>query len=149
MCSCNKVKLGIKKLKDSAQMPIYATDGAAGFDIYTTEDIVIKPRVTKLLPTGIAMEIPRGYEVQIRMRSGIALKTPLRMSNGIGTIDFGYTGEVKIMLENASDKDFFVESGTRIAQGVLNKLPEVELIEIEELLASERGGGGFSSTGLK
>lgn len=151
MCQCNtsnKIKLGIKKLTPDAKIPIYAADGSAGFDIYTTENTVVKPHATNLLSTGIAMEIPRGYEVQIRMRSGIALKTPLRMSNGIGTIDFGYTGEVKIMLENTSDKDFFVEAGTRIAQGIVNKLPEVELIEIEELSDSERGEGGFNSTGL-
>ena len=145
----NKVKLGIKKLTHNAKTPIQATEGAAGFDIYTTENTVIKPHKTNLLATGLAMEVPRGYEVQIRMRSGIALKTPLRLANGVGTIDFGYTGEVKIMLENTSDQDFFVASGTRIAQGIVNKLPEVELIEIEELLDSERGEGGFGSSGLK
>lgn len=110
---------------------------------------MVKAGATNLIPTGIAMEIPRGYEVQIRARSGIALKTPLRLANGIGTIDSDFKGEVKIIIENTSDKGYFIESGTRIAQGVVNKLPEVELVEIEELSESERGDGGFSSTGLK
>ena len=145
----NKIKIGIKKLSINAKIPIYASDGAAGFDMYTTEDTVIKPHTTNLLSTGIAMEIPRGYEVQVRARSGIALKTPLRLANSVGTVDCDYKGEIKIIMENTSDKDFFVEGGTRIAQGVVNKLPEVELFEIEELSYSERGDGGFNSTGLK
>lgn len=142
--------IGIKKLTVDAKIPVYATEGSAGFDLYTVGgDILIQPHSTVLVPTGLAFEIPVGFEVQIRARSGIALKTKLRVANGVGTIDSDYKGEVKIIIDNIGDEPHWVDSGTRIAQGVIGELVPNVLVEVEKLSESDRGEGGFNSTGLK
>lgn len=141
------MELKIKKLHEDAVVPFYAKDGDSGVDLVTTESVVLAPHSSKTVSIGLAFELPRGYELQIRNRSGITSKTPLRVQ--LGTIDSGYRGEVKVMVDNISNESQFIEKGTRIAQGVVNKLPEVQIIEVEELGESERGVGGFGSTGTK
>ena len=145
------VDIGVKMLSEDAKMPEYKTPGSAGFDIYTVGgDVEIPPNTFGvMIPTGLAFEIPEGYEIQIRARSGIALKTTLRLSNGIGTIDADYKGEVKILIDNIGDTPHTIEHGTRLAQGVISELVPNRMTVIDELTDSERGEGGFNSTGLK
>lgn len=169
----NKVTVKIKKLRPDAVIPQYAHKGDAGFDLVAVEDVIIEPGETKLIPTGLAFEIPQGYEMQIRPRSGISLKTKLRQSNCIGTIDAGYRGEVKGMFDNIStdnwsnmarfidnkydhdSKDkyapgtYIIRKGDRIGQGIIQRVPDVTLVEVNELSDSERGAGGFGSSGVK
>lgn len=149
----DKVNVKVKKLHPDAVIPKYAHEGDAGFDLVAVEDTVIEPGETKLVPLGLAFEIPQGYEIQIRPRSGLSLKTKLRQSNCVGTIDAGYRGEVKAMFDN-TDKDLYtgvikINKGDRIAQGVLNKVPQAQFIEVYELNESERGEGGFGSSGVR
>lgn len=145
------VDIGVKMLNEDAKMPVYKTPGSAGFDIYTVGgDVEVPPHSTgTMVPTGLSFEIPEGYEIQIRARSGIALKTKLRLSNGIGTIDADYKGEVKILIDNVGDETHVIEHGTRLAQGVISELVPNRMTVIDELTDSERGEGGFNSTGLK
>lgn len=155
MCDCQKVKVFFKRLSDLATIPKYATAGSAGFDLAAAERRVIFPGETVLIKTGLAVELPPGYELQIRPRSGISLKTPLIQKNTIGTIDSDYRGEIGLMFHNIEDADrvgnrpYTVEVGDRIAQGVIAKLPEVEIWETDELSSTERGVGGFGSTGVR
>lgn len=144
-----KVRVKVKKIHPDAVIPQYKTSGSAGFDLYAIEDVEIQPGETKQIRTGLIFEIPEGYEIQIRPRSGMSLKTPLRISNAPGTIDSDYRGEVMIIAENTSIMPFQVEKGTRIAQGVLQKVPQAEFIEVEKVSETERGEGGFGSTGIK
>lgn len=144
-----RVRVKVKKIHPNAVIPQYKTSGSAGFDLYTIEDVEIQPGETKQIRTGLIFEIPEGYEIQIRPRSGMSLKTPLRISNAPGTIDSDYRGEVMIIAENTSIVPFSVEKGTRIAQGVLQKVPQAEFIEVEKVSETERGEGGFGSTGIK
>lgn len=144
-----KVRVKVKKIHPDAVIPQYKTSGSAGFDLYAIEDVEIQPGETKQIRTGLIFEIPEGYEIQIRPRSGMSLKTPLRISNAPGTIDSDYRGEVMIIAENTSIVPFSVEKGTRIAQGVLQKVPQAEFIEVEKVSETERGEGGFGSTGIK
>lgn len=144
-----RVRVKVKKIHPNAVIPQYKTSGSAGFDLYAIEDVEIQPGETKQIRTGLIFEIPEGYEIQIRPRSGMSLKTPLRISNAPGTIDSDYRGEVMIIAENTSIVPFSVEKGTRIAQGVLQKVPQAEFIEVEKVSETERGEGGFGSTGIK
>lgn len=144
-----RVRVKVKKIHPNAVIPQYKTSGSAGFDLYAIEDVEIQPGETKQIRTGLIFEIPEGYEIQIRPRSGMSLKTPLRISNAPGTIDSDYRGEVMIIAENTSIMPFSVEKGTRIAQGVLQKVPQAEFIEVERVSETERGEGGFGSTGIK
>lgn len=144
-----RVRVKVKKIHPDAVIPQYKTSGSAGFDLYAIEDVEIQPGETKQIRTGLIFEIPEGYEIQIRPRSGMSLKTPLRISNAPGTIDSDYRGEVMIIAENTSIVPFSVEKGTRIAQGVLQKVPQAEFIEVERVSETERGEGGFGSTGIK
>jgi dUTP pyrophosphatase len=166
--------LGIKKLKGNAIIPEYQTKGAAGFDLHCNESFSIMEGETILVGTGLAMEIPAGYEVQIRPRSGLAHKCNITVLNSPGTIDSDYKGEVKVMLHRqASQLGIFTmikqfvakhmpgfpglkdlsldtltfEEGERIAQAVFVPAPQAKIQEIEELTGSERGAGGFGSTG--
>lgn len=180
----NKLNVNIKKLNENAVIPKYAKDGDAGFDLVAIEDTVIAPGETKVIKTGVAMDIPKGYEIQIRPRSGVTLKTNLRVQ--LGTIDSGYRGEIGVIVDNIDtnnfadfttglvngnyiikvsdngteeefDNDFFkvpptcyykVKKGDRIAQAVLNKVPQANFVEVDELDSTERGAGGFGSTGV-
>lgn len=172
----------VKRLRADAVIPEYATPGAAGFDLVAAEDVIIEPGEIKLIPTGLAFEIPQGYELQIRMRSGIAKKTKLRMPNGIGTIDADYRGEVFVMLENTwlvggnghsrymltdiqnkvkyfskyglrapaqRSNSYIIRRGDRIAQGVIAPVMRAVLEEADDLSETDRGDGGFGSTGVR
>lgn len=140
----------VKRLRADAVIPEYATPGAAGFDLTAVEDVAIAPGETKLVPTGIAVEIPWGYEMQIRPRSGFSLKTPLRIANAPGTIDSDFRGEVKIIVTNTSEnKGFYIKKGDRIAQGVIAPVMRAVLEEADDLSETDRGDGGFGSTGVR
>lgn len=140
----------IIKFYDDAIIPQYQTSGAAGFDFcaHISEPYTLKPGEIKAFGTGVGVEIPKGYELQIRSRSGLAYKHQISLLNGIGTIDSDYRGEMSVLLKNHSNVDFVVEPGMRIAQGVVTKYTHVEWEEVSELSETERSGG-FGSTGLK
>ncbi|MBP9998330.1 MAG: dUTP diphosphatase [Bacteroidales bacterium] len=132
-------------------LPGYATALAAGMDVRARIDspIVLKPLARAIVPTGLYMEIPAGYEVQVRPRSGLAAKKGVTVLNAPGTIDADYRGEVCVILVNLSSEDFVIEDGERIAQLVLARHEVIEWEQVEELGASGRGEGGFGSTGTK
>ena len=138
--------------KSDNQLPAYETVNSAGMDLraYLPEGaIVIKPLQRVLVPTGLFMEIPEGYEGQVRPRSGLAIKSGITVLNTPGTIDADYRGEVKIILINLSDTDFTINSGDRIAQIIFAKCEQMEVVNVETLSETERGAGGFGSTGTK
>ena len=143
------VKVQVKKLKEEATIPFYAKEGDAGFDLRACikESVTIKPGETKIIPTGLAMAIPFGYEVQVRPRSGMSAKTKIRIGNSPGTIDSGYRGEIGVIVDNIGDTDYTINHEDRIAQGVLNKVPTADFELVEELSETDRGTGGFGSTG--
>lgn len=136
--------------KSNNALPEYQTSGAAGMDIraFVPSDIKIKPGEVKLVPTGLYLEIPKGYEIQVRARSGLALKNSIGVANGIGTIDSDYRGELCVILVNFGQDEFVVKNGDRIAQMVLNKYEPIEFVVDEELSSTERGEGGFGSSGV-
>ncbi len=137
--------------KSKHNLPAYETIASAGMDLRANldEDIVLKPLERKLIPTGLFMELPLGFEAQVRPRSGLAFKKGITLLNTPGTIDADYRGEIKVILVNLSAEDFVVQDGERIAQMVVAKHEKVEWIEVEELDETERGVGGFGSTGKK
>lgn len=142
----------VKVVNKSGQaLPYYATELAAGMDVRAaiSNPIVLKPLGRSLVPTGLFIEIPAGYEVQVRPRSGLAAKKGITVLNAPGTIDADYRGEVCVILVNLSDEEFTIESGERIAQLVLAKHEVIEWEEVSELAESGRGEGGFGSTGAK
>lgn len=143
-----KVKI-INKSKND--IPKYQTENSAGVDIRASldEDLELKAGEFKLVSTGIYLEIPSSYEVQIRARSGLSIKHGIGLVNGIGTIDSDYRGEIKVPLINFSKEDFTIENGMRIAQMVLSKYEKIDFEEVDELSDSERQDGGFGSTGVK
>lgn len=136
--------------KSKNENPSYATSGASGMDLRANldEDLVIKSGEIQLVPTGIFMEIPEGYEGQVRARSGLALKYGISLPNGIGTIDSDYRGELKVILINHGKEDFVIKNGDRIAQIVFIKYEKAELEIVESLENTERSEGGFGSTGV-
>src|SRR5690625_696373 len=176
----------IKRLHQDAVLPKKAHEGDAGFDLVAVKDVIIEPGETALVPTGIALELPEGFELQVRPRSGITLKTKLRVQ--LGTVDSSYRGEIGVIVDNTSpihleleeeedgeylinvehergylltngrfDRDFarsyrrgtyLIRKGDRISQAVIQRLPSVEFVEVEELGESRRGEGGFGSTGV-
>lgn len=137
--------------KSTNDIPKYQTENSAGVDIraFLDEDLVLKSGEFKLVSTGIYLEIPSSYEVQIRARSGLSIKHGIGLVNGIGTIDSDYRGEIKVPLINFSKEDFTIENGMRIAQMVLSKYEKIDFEEVDELSDSERQDGGFGSTGVK
>ena len=132
-------------------MPAYETPHSAGMDIRAciNKTILLKPLERALIPTGLAVEVQNGYEVQVRARSGLALKNGICLANGIGTIDSDYRGEIGVILINLGQEDFVVNNGDRIAQLVVMKHETPIIIEDENLSDSKRQSGGFGSTGLK
>jgi dUTP pyrophosphatase len=140
--------LRFRLLDPSAKMPTYAHPGDAGMDVCSIEDVVIAPGARALVKTGFAMELPDGYEAQVRPRSGLAIKNGITVLNTPGTIDSGYRGEVGVILVNLSDAPFHVEKGMKIAQMVIAKFERAEIELASELSSSERGAGGFGSTGV-
>ena len=145
------VKILIKRLSSKVTMPQYKTIGASGMDIaaFLDNEILIKPSEKKIIPTGIKLKIPKGYEVQIRPRSGLAAKNDITVLNTPGTIDSDYRGEIKVILFNHGKNIFKIENGLRIAQMVLCPVIEAKLSEAEIIDETERGEGGFGSTGIK
>ena len=137
--------------KSSNPLPQYATSLSAGMDVRADNDepIVLEPLQRALVPTGLYLEIPAGYEVQVRPRSGLAAKKGVTVLNSPGTIDADYRGEVKVILVNLSSEAFTVLKGERIAQLVLSRHETIEWEEVEELSESGRATGGFGSTGVK
>lgn len=140
----------IKIKSESGIVPEYETAGSAGMDIraYLKEPVELLPGQRALIPTGIYLEIPEGYEVQIRARSGLAIKRGIGLVNGIGTIDSDYRGEVKIALINWGDEPFVISNGERVAQMVAARYEKVEFTVADELSETERGSGGFGHTGV-
>ncbi|MDI1353841.1 MAG: dUTP diphosphatase [bacterium] len=132
-------------------LPEYATALAAGLDLKAnlTEAITLKPLQRQLIPTGLFIELPAGFEAQIRPRSGLAFKNGITVLNSPGTIDADYRGEVKVLLVNLSETDFIIQDGERIAQLVVAKHEQIAWVSVEELGSSDRGAGGFGSTGKK
>lgn len=145
------VKILIKRLSSKVTMPQYKTIGSSGMDIaaFLDNEIFIKPSEKKIIPTGIKLKIPKGYEVQIRPRSGLAANNDITVLNTPGTIDSDYRGEIKVILFNHGKNIFKVENGLRIAQMVLCPVIEAKLSEVEIIDETERGEGGFGSTGTK
>ena len=143
------VPIRIKRLPNSGGLPLpaYATDGAAGMDIVAAESLTLRPGARAAVATGMALAIPPGWEVQVRPRSGLALKNGITCLNTPGTIDSDYRGEVKVILANLSDEYFEVKRGERIAQLVPAQVQRAVLIEVEDLDDTKRGSGGFGSTG--
>ncbi|ADL68914.1 dUTP diphosphatase [Thermoanaerobacterium thermosaccharolyticum] len=148
----NKIVLKIKKTDDALDLPLpkYMSSGAAGMDLYAKvkEDVIIKPGEIKLIETGIMIQLPEGYEAQIRPRSGLALKNGITMLNSPGTIDSDYRGEIKLIIINLGKSDFIVKRGLRIAQMIINKVELPEILEVSKLDDTERGENGFGHTGL-
>lgn len=141
----------IKRLSNDVALPKYETEGSSGLDLAANTDKQIKilPGKTEIIPTGLAVAIPKNFEIQIRPRSGLAAKSQISVLNTPGTIDADYRGELKVILINLSDKVFVVEKGLRIAQMVLCPVVKATLKEVTELENTERGSGGFGSTGIK
>jgi len=137
----------LKRLRESAIMPTYGSEGAGCFDLYASEDIDVRSGETKKVPLGFAMGIPAGYEVVIRPRSGMSLKTKVRLSNSPGTIDCDYRGEIMIIVDNIGDKMYQVKAGDRIAQGKMQRFERSNFVFVESLSPTDRGEGGMGSTG--
>lgn len=137
--------------KGHHQLPEYATAQSAGMDLRANieDKIVLKPMQRMLIPTGLYMALPAGYEAQVRPRSGLALKHGITVLNTPGTIDADYRGEVKVLLINFSDADFVINDGERIAQMIIAKHETADFIEVEELDQTERGAGGYGHTGVE
>ena len=141
----------IKRLSDNVGLPKYETEGSSGLDLaaHINKSIEIKPGSSAIIPTGLAVSIPKNFEIQIRPRSGLAAKNQISVLNTPGTIDADYRGEIKVILINLSDKVFVVERGSRIAQMVVCPVIKASLKEVTKLESTERGSGGFGSTGIK
>lgn len=139
----------VKLMNKDALVPFQANKGDAGFDLFSAEEKVIKSGEAELISTGIMIELPEGTEAQIRPRSGLALKHSITVLNSPGTIDEGYRGEIKVILINHGKNDFLVETKMRIAQMVVAPVAKINLIQSDELTNTERGDGGFGSSGTK
>lgn len=144
------VDIRVKRLDHGASlpMPAYATSGAAGMDICAAESLTLRAGKRHAVATGFAFAIPDGYEVQVRPRSGLALKHGITCLNTPGTIDSDYRGEVKVILANLGDEDFVINTGDRIAQIVVAPVTQGVMVEVDALDDTERGTGGFGSTGV-
>jgi dUTP pyrophosphatase len=144
-------KIQIKKLSDSVSIPKYETTGSSGMDIaaHIPNNIIIDPGEKALVSTGLSIAIPKGYEVQIRPRSGLAAKKNITVLNTPGTIDADYRGEIKVILINLGKEKFIIKNGERIAQMVVCPVVQAYLEEVNELTNTDRGSGGFGSTGTK
>lgn len=145
------MKIYVKRLHShDLPLPQYMTPGASGLDIYAAVDdeVIIPPGKICLVPTGLSIAIPEGYEAQIRPRSGLALKHGITLLNTPGTIDADYRGEIKVIVINLGDKEYILKRGERIAQMVFSRVEKVELEETDDLEITERGSGGFGHTGV-
>ena len=145
----DSVAVQIKRLPhgEGLDLPRYATAGAAGMDVLSAEDVIIEPGARHAVATGLAVAIPPGYEIQVRPRSGLALKHGITVPNTPGTIDSDYRGELKVILINLGDEPFAINRGDRVAQLVLAPVTQAAWSEVAELDETARGAGGFGSTG--
>lgn len=144
----SKKEIRIKKVHPNAQMPKYATLGSAGFDFTSVEAVIINPEERVLVKTGLTVEFDADYELQVRPRSGLALKNGVTVLNSPGTIDSDYRGEIGIILINHGKLPFVVGVGDRIAQGIFTTVTKASLVEVKEVEETDRGSGGFGSTGI-
>lgn len=149
-----EIKIKVKRLSEDyldVPLPGYATPGSAGMDIRAAikQDVILKPGVVELIPTNISVEIPVGYEIQVRPRSGLAANHSIGILNSPGTIDSDYRGEVKIIIMNFGKEDFKISKGDRIAQLIVSKVYTAKIEEVKDLNSSHRGEGGFGHTGNK
>jgi dUTP pyrophosphatase len=144
------MKLKIVNTSDNP-LPVYETTGSAGMDLRAqlSEPVMLKPLQRALIPTGLFIELPDGYEAQVRPRSGLALKKGVTVLNSPGTIDSDYRGEIKVIIINLSNETTIINTGERIAQMIISKYEKVVLKEVDELNETERGEGGFGHTGVK
>ncbi len=142
------INVKIKRLSPDSIIPQYQSSGASGFDLHSIEDMEIPPFEVKALKTGLVFEIPQGYEIQVRPRSGLAVKFGVSVLNTPGTIDSDYRGEVMVILFNFSKETFIVKKGDRIAQAVLSQTFQATLLAVDVLDETTRGSGGFGSTGI-
>lgn len=147
----NKITLKVQKLPHCFKLPQYQTEGAAAMDLYAANEntITLKPLERALVPTGIKIELPQGYEAQVRPRSGLAIKSGISLSNCVGTIDEDYRGEVCVGLINYSNEEFSIHRGDRIAQMLIAPVTKAVIETVEELSQTARQEGGFGSTGIK
>ena len=144
-----KITVNVEKMKDSVVLPVYMTDYSSGMDLYASIDgeIVLNSLERALISTGLKVEIPKGYEFQVRPRSGLAFKNGIGVLNSPGTIDSDYRGEIKVILVNLSRDPFVVKSGERIAQMVMCKVEKVHFRVVKKVCGTVRGSGGFGHTG--
>ena len=145
------IEILIKRLSKNIQLPKYETDGSSGMDLSANieKEIEIAPGKTSIIPTGLAVSIPKNFEIQIRPRSGLAAKNQISVLNSPGTVDADYRGEIKVILINHGKNVFKIEKGLRIAQMVLCPVIKATLKEVDTLEETKRGTGGFGSTGIK
>ena len=143
------MEVKVKKLDENARAPEMAHEGDSGFDLYASESATLRPGERKLIATGLSVEVPQGFEAQVRPKSGLAIKSGITVLNTPGTVDAGYRGEVKVILVNLSDQEYKIEKGKKIAQMVFAKVECPELKIVNELGETKRGEGGFGSTGLE
>ena len=143
------VKVLIKKLNPAVEIPEYKTSGASGMDLnaFVEKPVTIKSKTSTLIPTGLSVAFSEGYEIQIRPRSGLALKNNITILNTPGTIDSDYRGEIKVLIFNHGNADFIINNGDRIAQMILSPVVKIDLEVINDLPETIRGEGGFGSTG--
>ncbi|MGI6539007.1 MAG: dUTP diphosphatase [Caldicoprobacterales bacterium] len=142
------MKLKVMRIHPNAILPEYAHPGDAGLDLFSIEEAVLSPGDSKLIRTGIKIELPKGTEAQIRPRSGLALKHQITILNTPGTVDEGYRGEIGVIIINHGKADFQVKKGMKIAQMVIKPVLHVEIEEVSRLTNSQRGEGGFGSSGI-
>jgi dUTP diphosphatase len=147
------IQIRIRRLAqaDGLPLPAYETPGAAGMDVRAAVEVplTLAPGAIAMVPTGFALEVPEGFEMQVRPRSGLAARHGITLPNSPATVDSDYRGEVRVIVQNLGPEPFVVERGMRIAQMVLQRVPHVQWVEVEELSATARGAGGFGHTGAK
>lgn len=145
----NNCVVRIKKLHPDAIVPQYAHEGDSGADLFSTIDYILQPMERKAVPTGLSAEIPKGFELQVRPKSGLALKNGITVLNTPGTIDFGYRGEIHAILINLGSEPYSIKVGQKVAQLVAAPVAFAKFEVVEELSETKRGAGGFGSTGLR
>lgn len=142
------MKLSIRRVDPAAQMPTYAHPGDAGMDVRSIEELTLEPGARALVHTGLVFQLPPDAEAQVRPRSGLALKHGVTVLNSPGTIDAGYRGEVGVILVNLGQQPFRIEKGMKIAQVVVSRVEQAEIVDVQETDETDRGSGGFGSTGV-
>lgn len=148
MTAPERVRVRVRRLDPSVELPAYAYEGDAGLDLRANEDVTLRPHERRLVSTGLAVAIPEGWAGFVQPRSGMALRLGLSMANTPGLVDSHYRGELKVVAVNLDDEsDISIERGERIAQLVIQRVPVVELVEVDELDETDRGSGGFGSSG--